>query len=128
MATRIPRPAFKTFAITLEGVPSSLSEDMVRKLIEGAVREAGTGSATATLVKPKVAKLRNRNARKAGAFHCDYIQTIGGVAIEGCGRVFATRKGYLNHMDHIGGTFADTRRWPNYCLDAILPPDLRDDR
>ena len=129
MTKRIPNPAFRTFAITLEGVPAALSEEMVRHLIEDAVKDMSTApSVVAPKRKPTTARLRNRHIRKEGKIACIRTLTIGGKTIVGCGRVFATPKGYAQHMDEVGGTFADTTRWPNYCLSAILPEDLRDTR
>lgn len=127
MATRVPRPAFRTFAITLEGVPSTLSEDMVRKLIEGAVRDAGAVTTIAAPAKPKV-KLRARNVRKDNRFPCTQSMTIGGKTIHGCGRTFSSEANRAKHMDLVGGIWSDKSRWPNGCLDAIVPDDLRDDR
>jgi hypothetical protein len=125
---RIPNP-FRTYAITLEGVPAALSEEMVRHLIEDAVKDLGTTTVVAPRKpKPATTRLRNRHIRKDGKIACTRTMTIGGKTIVGCGRVFATTKGYAQHMDDIGGTFADTARWPNHCLDAILPEDLRDTR
>ena len=124
MARRVPNPEFRTFSVTLEDAPPGLTEDMIKTILEGAVKDMGKVKVT----KPKTVKLRNRNIRKTGGIPCTYTETIGGKKVVGCGRVFATPKGYNLHMDHTGGTFADVRRWPHHCLDAILPPDLRDDR
>ena len=129
MTKRIPNPAFRTFAITLEGVPAALSEEMVRHLIEDAVKDLSTAtSVVAPKRKPATARLRNRHIRKDGRILCERKGIIKGVEVVGCGRSFATEKGHKQHMDDVGGTFSDTRRWPNHCLDAILPEDLRDTR
>lgn len=127
MTKRIPNPAFRTFAVTLEGVPGAISEEMMRSIIEAAVADAAA-KPKVRAVRPVTARLRNRHIRKDGKIACTREGVIKGIEIVGCGRVFATEKGHAQHMDEIGGTFADTRRWPNHCLDAILPEDLRDTR
>ena len=127
MARRIPNPAFRTFAITLEGVPAGLDEETIKSLIEGAVKDMGTVAVKAPAA-PKTPKLIHRHKRKADTYVCTRTATIGGVTYKGCGRSFATRRGLEIHLDDVAGTFADTRRWPNHCLDSIVDPSLRDDR
>ena len=126
MARRIPHPQFRTFAITLEDVPPGVSEEMIAKLIGETVKDLGTVTTTRPIVKTP--KLIHRNSRKKGTYACTYTATIGGVEYVGCGRTFARKHGLDVHLDHVAGTFADTRRWPNYCLDSIVSSDLRDDR
>lgn len=128
MARRVPNPGFRTFAITLEGVPATLSEEMIKSLIEGAVKDTGTAVAVKAPPAPKKPKLIHRNKRKADSLVCTYTKTIGGITYNGCGRSFATRRGLELHLDHLAGTFADKARWPNHCLDSIVDPSLRDDR
>ncbi|HEY6028554.1 MAG TPA: hypothetical protein VIV09_16785 [Pseudolabrys sp.] len=128
MAKRIPHPAFRTFAVTIEGAPKGLTAEALEALVRGAVADLGKSATVEVSAPARTAKLRNRHVRKDGRYACTQTGTIGGRIITGCGRTFATEKGLAIHMDKMAGTFSDTRRWPNGCLDAIVPDDLRDDR
>jgi hypothetical protein len=127
MAQRIPNPAFRVFSVSIEDAPAGLTEDRLRELIEGAIRDTGSAS---VVVKPKAVPrkvtLRARHIRKAGTFPC--TQKVAGIKGVGCGRSFSSEKNRDRHMDLISGIWADKTRWPNGCLDAIVTPDVRDDR
>lgn len=124
MTKRVPRPNFETrFSVAIpEG-----TDPAVREFIEQALREAEALAAKPTVRAPKV-RLRNRNTRKAGKWPCTQTATIGGKTIVGCGRTFGSEANRDRHMDLVKGIWSDTSRWPNGCLDAIVPENLRDDR
>jgi len=143
MATRINS---RMFNITLEDVPAGLDPDMVKKLIQEAVAKAAKTVKAAPVVAAKPAKapiiLRNRTVKKKNMYPCTLkpaplmasaILWPTGVPHEGCGRTFGTAKMRDAHM----AGFTDsqrtragwlTKRFPNQCLDAIVPADKRDSR
>ena len=133
MARRI-HPTFRSLSFAIEGVPTELSDDVIKRIVEASIKEAASKAASAPPISKPVAvaiktpKLRDRNVRKKAIFACNYTETIGGKTITGCGRTFSKERTLNAHMDHVAGIWADTVRFPHYCLDAIVTPELRDDR
>lgn len=134
MAKRIISPQFRSLSFAIEGIPSELSDDVIKRIVEASIKEAtktkpvATPPAAPVAVAIKTPKLRDRNVRKRAIFACNYTETIGGKTIVGCGRTFSKERTLTAHMDHVAGIWANTVRFPHYCLDAIVTPELRDDR
>jgi hypothetical protein len=134
VAKRIVPTHFRTLAFAIEGIPEGLSDEVIKAIVAASIKEATTKAAPLTAptapvaVAIKTPKLRDRNVRKKAIFACTYTESIGGKTIVGCGRTFSKERTLTAHMDHTAGIWADTGRFPHYCLDAIVTPELRDDR
>ena len=126
MTKRVPRPEFRAYTVTIE-MPPSVDEETTRGIIDDLVKSLGTTLSSPPIVKVKTPRLRNRHVRKDRTFPCTKTLALGGTVTVGCGRTFTSEKNRDRHMDP-AGIWSDTRRWPNGCLDAIVTPDLRDDR